>query len=735
MSHYAGKYEKDLKTIMKTIKGREGKFYQIFNKYGFFDVSDEKNGLTKEQRAQVPTENQNRFTQFSNAIAEMVQYTLGDSKLGMLTKSVQDVSDNLDIASQMSNAQLDAINNGFKAIPGGQAVSGAMEGTKSLAGAVLGKSYYDINILPQFSFGIDGFSRLGALGSSLKPGVLRPNWDFIYKLETKTDKFVEGEGGTLRIGADINVNEGNEIYLKNIFGVVTSDRKLNISGDLKGGLTQQEFKIIKKASKLTSSAIDDDSEIKNFKLNEDQMRASFNKYIDMKLWGTIKNRQNWAHGHWGALTHNAMPGYVKTAVCSYIWKNGFAIEPGKSEESALISYLIQIGLFYLIGHQHKAIVYGFPSDTSNGFEGDQQIVDDQVEEFTGRTEVEAFPKNGKIAKRYFTWVADILSRLSYESLPNNVAGKMRERRIKEANLIYEGLGLPPIEYGSSLADLPFEHTIAGWASRKNKEFFVGMASDDGFMRFGNEGAPGGELDGELGTQKSTAIINYSNTAKRGDLATDMEKYIKSLMDGADIESATINSTQRTPVNQARIMFNNLNRNNVIRYRAPGAAVTQKYFDEKQKKGYTKTQPVSASDSTAIKKSMAEAIVELGPINVSRHCGDGSDYNVLDIAPSSIKGTGGGFDPQARTRFLYAIEQEVVAGTISKFLHPGNSKDKAYHIEIPLGDFSFSSFNNDVLPTVQFNLSNKNLTRGGEAWIAPLSNDNNRVNQEENSIEV
>lgn len=100
-----------------------------------------------------------------------------------------------------------------------------------------------------------------------------------------------------------------------------------------------------------------DPKAKNFVITDSQMQAAFYKYVNSKLWEVISNRRNWAYSHWGSLTHNSIPEYIKTAVCSYIWTTGLAI--GKDTEvSAYVSYCVTMGLFYLIGYQYKIRIVG-----------------------------------------------------------------------------------------------------------------------------------------------------------------------------------------------------------------------------------------------------------------------------------------------------------------------------------------------------------------------------------------
>lgn len=72
--------------------------------------------------------------------------------------------------------------------------------------------------------------------------------------------------------------------------------------------------------------------------------------------------------------------------------------------------------------------------------------------------------------------------------------------------------------------------------------------------------------------------------------------------------------------------------------------------------------------------MEDKITELGPNNVSNHSADPNTLTVVDIRPSSMSSI-------QRAKFVEAINNAVSLGDVSRFLHPGNSTDPAYHIEI------------------------------------------------------
>ena len=60
--------------------------------------------------------------------------------------------------------------------------------------------------------------------------------------------------------------------------------------------------------------------------------------------------------------------------------------------------------------------------------------------------------------------------------------------------------------------------------------------------------------------------------------------------------------------------------------------------------------------------------------VSKHLADPAALNVFDVAPSSIPA-------KKRATFVDAVNADA---RVNKFLHPGNSTDPAYHIEVPQG---------------------------------------------------
>jgi hypothetical protein len=140
------------------------------------------------------------------------------------------------------------------------------------------------------------------------------------------------------------------------------------------------------------------------------------------------------------------------------------------------------------------------------------------------------------------------------------------------------------------------------------------------------------------------------------------KVLTDVLVAAGLRTAKITSVTRTPHDQARVMYENLEANgidaNLRLYKEPGQKVIEIY---KNLKGH--------QSSTQIISLMEAKIKQLGPSKVSLHCS--TTHYVFDVAPSSIAN---------KASFVAAVEGARKRRTISKFLKP--PKDPAYHIEIP-----------------------------------------------------
>jgi hypothetical protein len=149
------------------------------------------------------------------------------------------------------------------------------------------------------------------------------------------------------------------------------------------------------------------------------------------------------------------------------------------------------------------------------------------------------------------------------------------------------------------------------------------------------------------------------------IPTKAETVLLSIMDQACVDSVRITSTTRTPADQARIMYANLEEHGVAAqkklYKLPGQTIIDVYVSSK----------ASGKSPAEIMADMQAKILDVGPQNVSRHCALPTVKSVFDVAPSSI--------PDIKNA---AFEAAVSACfNVDKFLKP--PVDPAYHIEINL----------------------------------------------------
>jgi len=157
-------------------------------------------------------------------------------------------------------------------------------------------------------------------------------------------------------------------------------------------------------------------------------------------------------------------------------------------------------------------------------------------------------------------------------------------------------------------------------------------------------------------------ISYWPGADQSTVTAKALGIIKDILKKAGETSAIISSTKRTPADEARIMYDNLEDLGVASQRKlfawPGQRVIDVY-EEKKKAGKGKDEIISA---------LKAKIDELVPCIYSHHCCDPTKLQVIDIAPSSIKD---------HAKFVKEVGKET---RVSKFFQPPN--DPAYHLEMP-----------------------------------------------------
>ena len=151
-----------------------------------------------------------------------------------------------------------------------------------------------------------------------------------------------------------------------------------------------------------------------------------------------------------------------------------------------------------------------------------------------------------------------------------------------------------------------------------------------------------------------------------------EAIIEEILIRAGIAGAIVTSTKRTPADQARIMYANLN----------GPGLDRRRYIERQLRLYGdngdlvirvfEQQLAIGATAADTMHAMEQKIIQLGPQKVSAHCIDDADREVLDIAPLSI--------PDSRKK---AFESAVSSASgVTKFIkYP---IDPAYHIELKKG---------------------------------------------------
>src|SRR5882672_7662943 len=157
-------------------------------------------------------------------------------------------------------------------------------------------------------------------------------------------------------------------------------------------------------------------------------------------------------------------------------------------------------------------------------------------------------------------------------------------------------------------------------------------------------------------------IVFGPNAKSSDVTPYSLGVLRDVMAASKVAKLTISSTQRSPTDQARVMFNNLETQGIAAqrklYKPPGQAVIDVYEADK----------AAGKTPDAIKAGMTAKINELGPMNVSHHAADPKLLNVFDVAPSSVADV---------DSFQDAAKADA---RVSKFLTPPN--DPGLHFEIP-----------------------------------------------------
>jgi len=185
-----------------------------------------------------------------------------------------------------------------------------------------------------------------------------------------------------------------------------------------------------------------------------------------------------------------------------------------------------------------------------------------------------------------------------------------------------------------------------------------------------------EEDSEANNVKAVADVQvtYGGTA-RPLVSLQNLSLLKGVLREAGQSKAVITSTLRLPAEQARVMFDNIYHGTSPRYAIAGQQVLDVY--RRMTRGLTR--PQIARQRDAIQAAMEQKIRDVGPTKVSKHCNTESGYaiyQVFDVGPNSS-----GFTVSSRRLFTAAVGRAVAARAVNTFLHPGNSNDPAFHLEI------------------------------------------------------
>lgn len=628
MGHFSGRLKKAIDDAQSKVK--DGVFYNILKGYGFYDVSDSDNGLTDWQRASVPEASRHKFTDLANAISDCISDFLANDEYGVLTVCLEQTIDKLDARASMTAGEMDTVGGALGGLTGG-ASEGARQAMSSLIAACNMMNKFDPDILPPISIGIPGLPI--SIACCYRPGSFQPDWNFLYDHETEKNTGFYMKDGRVFIGAGIPLDIGGQaslLILKTIFAVISIDSHGIPHGDLEGGLMPEEFQVIQ--DNLLETSITDS--MADFTLRSAQMRNSFIKYMQLLIWSTIKNPNNYAYLHWGVLAHNSCPANVRTAVCSFLRTNGMALD-ANMPEAAMISYCLNTGMAYLTGRDKPTSLVQlagmkYIDDTTGEVEtiGTDSFIADKFGS--------GVPKDEKLAKAHFRAIADILAHMSCGTSDSPL--EMRKRRVDEANLIYSYLGIPGITFSAGVGEL--DNSLRGITIMKellprlNQSTFYVFPNESGVFVDGSGVSirvdRNADPDGDLLRSRSREALQYAGAR-------------------AGIKKIRITGLYKSPEAQGTMMFNNYHMGNIIKYGAAGRQVNRVYADMARKypgesvhgdanNNYTKVAEDHADETRGMMVKEVEKLTAAGNY-VSPNNQDPDSVQVVDISMKSMLADG------------------------------------------------------------------------------------------------
>lgn len=471
-------------------KYTKGKFYDFFKKHGIFDVNDSPY-LTRDQKNGVPVVDQTCTSDMIDSIIDCLEWFLIDALGDGVGDVIQNMIDKTLVKAISADGKTNQLSTAVASGTGMYGIPIANEVTGAMTMLAHGVNPYDIELLPRFSFNLPSLSP--DFANFLDAGYIMPDWEFIRKKEGSSNKFYHtgNKEDGLIIGTNINFGSMDEETVSKIFVINGPDENGFPTGDAVTGIDAETFNILKRvASKKGKDALDmlDDENVSNIRLTEKQMIGSFVRYAEMAYWKPLQNPKNWMNAHWGSLGNNSCLSGVRTGVMSYVINHGSALISEKTSISALISYCVEMGVHYHSGYEFP-VVYshlgnvngqiddGLYTNTANGekklvynssvsqatISGDSVLVNE-----TTPVIINKVPRNISKAGIYYTLAADLIARRSYtSSLMTGDAHKLRERRVEEANKIYEELGIAKLPFAlyPSPPFFPSDHTLSSLESR------------------------------------------------------------------------------------------------------------------------------------------------------------------------------------------------------------------------------------------------------------------------------
>ena len=668
MGHFTGSIKEAIDTA--TEESRKHAFYECLKRHGFYDVADEENNLKDWQRASVPEYNQRRMSALAAAIADMFEYYLGSNDCGVLTGCVQNAIDKVDQRAAMTAGEMDTIGGVLGGLTGGTSEA-ARQSISSAIAAAMGGFKFDPQVLPPICIGFNGLPI--SLSNIYRPGMFSPDYSFLYEWESRKEKGFYDNNGELYIGAGIPVGLGGKakiLVLRTVFAVSSVDENMKPTGDIEGGLTQEEFSVIQAVMDKKPNEALANSDAAGFELSEEQRRASFNRYIHMVLWEPLKNPSNWAYLHWGVLTNNSCPNPVITAVCSFLRTNGLALDPKVNPEACMISYCLNAAMAYHTGRDMEVTLVGLPGQNIQALDDKKQKVDCTEGE---ARQYKAVKKDKRLANLHFTFIADILAHLTNGTSENDV--HMRKRRIAEANLIYSYVGLPTIKYGTSPAGISSE--LKGNAMAK-RGFFDLMKSK---VYVNNNTVASSPVAIDKVSVSFQAGVDKNQFTKRG------EEVVKYLAAKAGLTSIQISSLCRPPEHQGKTMANNYHSGTRMGYGKCGRLVNQVYIDAAKTHPGKKATYVDDGYFPTVREAMMKKARELcdNGCLVSNHCLDPNQVQAIDMSYKYLVNTMHCTTPKLLELDSYCKELNR-KGVLKEYVPPGMLVGKpkgepAFHIAV------------------------------------------------------